>query len=31
MSGWILGTVAIAAVVFVIAWMVNIRKDKAKP
>jgi hypothetical protein len=30
-NGWILGLIAIAAVVFVIVWIMNIRKDKAKP
>ncbi len=30
-NGWILGLIAIAAVVFVIVWIINIRKDKAKP
>jgi hypothetical protein len=30
-NGWILGLIALAAVVFVIAWIINIRKDKAKP
>jgi hypothetical protein len=30
-NGWILGLIAIAAVVFVIAWIINIRKDKTKP
>jgi hypothetical protein len=30
-NGWILGLIAVAAVVFVIVWIINIRKDKAKP
>ena len=30
-NGWILGIIAVAAVVFVIVWIINIRKDKAKP
>jgi hypothetical protein len=30
-NGWILGLIAIVAVVFVIVWIINIRKDKAKP
>ncbi len=28
-NGWILGLVALAAVVFVIAWIINIRRDKS--
>ena len=30
-NGWILGLIAIAAIVFVIVWIINIRKDKANP
>ena len=30
-NGWILGLIAIAAVVFVIVWIVNIKKDKIEP
>ena len=30
-NGWILGLIAVAAVVFVVIWIINIRKDKAKP
>jgi hypothetical protein len=30
-NGWILGLIALAGVVFVIVWIINIRKDKAKP
>jgi hypothetical protein len=28
-NGWILGLIALAAVVFVIAWIINIRRDKS--
>jgi hypothetical protein len=30
-NGWILGLIVVAAIVFVIVWIINIRKDKAKP
>jgi hypothetical protein len=30
-NGWILGLIAVAAVVFVIVWIINIRKDKSRP
>jgi hypothetical protein len=30
-NGWILGLIAVAAVVFVIVWIINIRKDKSTP
>jgi hypothetical protein len=30
-NGWILGLIAAAAVVFVIVWIINIRKDKNTP
>jgi hypothetical protein len=30
-NGWILGLIAVAAAVFVIVWIINIRKDKRRP
>lgn len=31
MLGWLWTLLGIAAVVFVIVWIINIRKDKANP
>jgi hypothetical protein len=31
MFGWILGLVIVATIVFVIAWIINIKKNKDKP
>jgi hypothetical protein len=30
MLGWIFAIIVVAAIVFVIVWIVNIKKDKAK-